>query len=157
MIADLLLTRSTRRSTIIKVKLLFNGSTLERMEKEHLTKLAPASQGGALYSIILLPLRIKGCKSTSRSSKAVRLWNLKHPILKAFSKHPVCSFIFILHLSRLGGGHERSKDEDKALLGDEERYSSAHECVNSRVCRLSPRGASRPWLNRPTLKMEKCK
>ena len=32
-----------RRSTIIKVKLLFNGSTLERMEKEHLTKLAPAS------------------------------------------------------------------------------------------------------------------
>ena len=43
MIADLLLTRSTRRSTIIKVKLLFNGSTLERMEKEHLTKLAPAS------------------------------------------------------------------------------------------------------------------
>jgi len=37
-------TRSERRSTIIKVKLLFNGSTTQRMEKEHLTKLAPASQ-----------------------------------------------------------------------------------------------------------------
>jgi hypothetical protein len=33
----------------------------------------------------------------------------------------------------------------------------AHECVDSRVCGLSPRGAFRPWLNRPTLKMEKCK
>jgi hypothetical protein len=39
MIADLLLTRSA----IIKVKLLFNGSILQRME-EHLAKLAPASQ-----------------------------------------------------------------------------------------------------------------
>ena len=37
-------TRSARRSTIIKVKLLFNGSTSQRMEKEHLAKLAPASQ-----------------------------------------------------------------------------------------------------------------
>jgi hypothetical protein len=37
-------TRSTRKFAIIKVKLLFNGSTLQRMEKEHLTKLAPASQ-----------------------------------------------------------------------------------------------------------------
>jgi hypothetical protein len=36
-------TRSARRSAIIKVKLLFSGSTLARMEKEHLTKLAPAS------------------------------------------------------------------------------------------------------------------
>ena len=36
-------TRSARRSTIIKVKLLFSGSTSLRMEKEHLTKLAPAS------------------------------------------------------------------------------------------------------------------
>ena len=36
-------TRSTRRSTIIMVKLLFNGSTSQRMEKEHLAKLAPAS------------------------------------------------------------------------------------------------------------------
>jgi hypothetical protein len=44
MIADLLLTRSTRRSAIIKVKLLFNGSTSQRMEKEHLIKLAPTSQ-----------------------------------------------------------------------------------------------------------------
>jgi hypothetical protein len=44
MIADLLLTRSTRRSAIIKVKLLFNDSTSQRMEKEHLTKFAPASQ-----------------------------------------------------------------------------------------------------------------
>jgi Trp operon repressor len=43
MIVDLLLTRSTRRSVIIKVKLLFNGSTSQRMEKEHLTKLALAS------------------------------------------------------------------------------------------------------------------
>ena len=33
----------------------------------------------------------------------------------------------------------------------------AHECVDSRVCGLSPRGASRPWLNRPTLKIEKYK
>jgi hypothetical protein len=32
------------RSAIIKVKLLFNSSTSQRMEKEHLTKLAPASQ-----------------------------------------------------------------------------------------------------------------
>jgi len=37
-------TRSARRSAIIKVKLLFNGSTTQRMEKEHLVKLAPASQ-----------------------------------------------------------------------------------------------------------------
>jgi hypothetical protein len=36
-------TRSTRRSTIIKVKLLFSGSTSPSMEKEHLAKLAPAS------------------------------------------------------------------------------------------------------------------
>ena len=33
----------------------------------------------------------------------------------------------------------------------------AHECVDLRVRGLSPRGASRPWSNRPTLKMEKCK
>ena len=33
-------TRSARRSAIIKVKLLFNGSTSQRMEKEHLAKLA---------------------------------------------------------------------------------------------------------------------
>ena len=33
----------------------------------------------------------------------------------------------------------------------------AHECVDSRVCGLRPIGASRPWLNKPTLKMEKCK
>jgi hypothetical protein len=32
------------RSAIIKVKLLFSGSTSPRMEKEHLTKLAPVSQ-----------------------------------------------------------------------------------------------------------------
>jgi hypothetical protein len=32
------------RSAIIKVKLLFNGSTSQRMEKEHLAKLALASQ-----------------------------------------------------------------------------------------------------------------
>jgi hypothetical protein len=32
-----------------------------------------------------------------------------------------------------------------------------HKYVDSRVYGLSPRGASRPWLNRPTLKMEKCK
>jgi hypothetical protein len=37
-------TRSARRSAIIKVKLLFSGSTSPRMEKEHLAKLAPASQ-----------------------------------------------------------------------------------------------------------------
>jgi hypothetical protein len=43
-IADLLLTRSARRYAIIKVKLLFNGSTSQKMETEHLTKLAPASQ-----------------------------------------------------------------------------------------------------------------
>jgi hypothetical protein len=36
-------TRSRRRSAIIKVKLLFNSSTSQRMEKEHLIKLAPAS------------------------------------------------------------------------------------------------------------------
>ena len=38
-------TRSVRRSAIIKVKLLFNGTTSQRMEKEHLTKLAPARLG----------------------------------------------------------------------------------------------------------------
>jgi hypothetical protein len=32
------------RSAIIKVKLLFNDSTSQRMEKEHLAKLAPVSQ-----------------------------------------------------------------------------------------------------------------
>ena len=32
------------RSAIIKVKLLFSGSTSLRMEKEHLAKLTPASQ-----------------------------------------------------------------------------------------------------------------
>jgi hypothetical protein len=32
------------RSAIIKVKLLFSSSTSPRMEKEHLAKLAPASQ-----------------------------------------------------------------------------------------------------------------
>jgi hypothetical protein len=37
------------------------------------------------------------------------------------------------------------------------KYTVAHECVDSRVCGLSPRGASRSWLNRPTLKMKKCK
>ena len=37
-------TRSVRRSAIIKVKLLFNGSTSQSMEKEHLAKLALASQ-----------------------------------------------------------------------------------------------------------------
>jgi hypothetical protein len=35
--------RFVRRSRIIKVKLLFNGSTSQRMEKVHLVKLAPAS------------------------------------------------------------------------------------------------------------------
>ena len=50
-----------------------------------------------------------------------------------------------LHLAPLTA---RRKDEDKALLGDEERRL-AHECVHSRVCGLSPRGASRPGLNRP--------
>ena len=38
-------TRLARRSAIIKVKLLFNGSTSQRMEKEHLAKLAPAPLG----------------------------------------------------------------------------------------------------------------
>jgi hypothetical protein len=37
-------TRSARRSAIIKVKLLFNGNTSQRMEKAHLAKLALASQ-----------------------------------------------------------------------------------------------------------------
>jgi hypothetical protein len=37
-------TRSVRRSTIIKVKLMFSGSTTPRMEKEHLAKLAHVSQ-----------------------------------------------------------------------------------------------------------------
>jgi hypothetical protein len=37
-------TRSVRRSAIIKVKLMFNDITSQRMEKEHLAKLAPASQ-----------------------------------------------------------------------------------------------------------------
>jgi hypothetical protein len=36
-------TRSARKFAIIKVKLLFNGSTSQRMEKEHLAKLALAS------------------------------------------------------------------------------------------------------------------
>ena len=66
-------TRSARRSTFIYVKLLFNRSTSQRMDKEHLAKLALASQWGALYSIILLPLRIKGCRSASRCSSATRL------------------------------------------------------------------------------------
>ena len=38
-------TRSARSSIINKVKLLFNGSTLQRMEKEHLAKLALAPLG----------------------------------------------------------------------------------------------------------------
>ena len=37
-------TRSARRFAIIKVKLLFSGSTSPRIEKKHLAKLAPASQ-----------------------------------------------------------------------------------------------------------------
>jgi len=37
-------TKYVRRSAIIKVKLMFNGSTSQRMEKEHLAKLAPTSQ-----------------------------------------------------------------------------------------------------------------
>jgi len=37
-------TRYARRYAIIKVKLLFNCNTSQRMEKEHLAKLAPASQ-----------------------------------------------------------------------------------------------------------------
>jgi hypothetical protein len=44
MIADLLLIRSSRRSEIIKVYLLFSCSTSPRMDKEHLAKLPPASQ-----------------------------------------------------------------------------------------------------------------
>jgi hypothetical protein len=40
MIVDLLLTRSASRFAIIKVELLFSGSTSPRMEKEHLAKLA---------------------------------------------------------------------------------------------------------------------
>jgi hypothetical protein len=36
-------TRSARRYAIIKVKLLFNSSTSQRMEKQHLTKLTLAS------------------------------------------------------------------------------------------------------------------
>jgi hypothetical protein len=45
MIIDLLLTQDLQeRSAIIKVKVLFSGSTSPRMEKEHLAKLAPASQ-----------------------------------------------------------------------------------------------------------------
>ena len=59
-------TRSARRYAIIKVKVLFSGSTSPSMEKEHLTKLAPTSQWGSLYSIILLPFSVKGCRSTSR-------------------------------------------------------------------------------------------
>jgi hypothetical protein len=44
MIADLLLTKSIRRSAVIKVYLLLRDSTLQWMDKEHLAKLAPASQ-----------------------------------------------------------------------------------------------------------------
>ena len=48
------------------------------------------------------------------------------------SKAPKC-FISILHLSR-PGGHERRKDEDKALFGDEERWLAhgmwIQECVD---------------------------
>ena len=36
-------TRSARRSTVIKVKLLFSGSTSQRIEKEHLAKDGEAS------------------------------------------------------------------------------------------------------------------
>jgi hypothetical protein len=73
MIADLLLTRSARRSAIIQVMLLFSGSTSLRMEKEHLAKLVPASQCGSLYSLTLLPLRVEGCRSASRCSREARL------------------------------------------------------------------------------------
>jgi hypothetical protein len=44
MIVDLLLTKSVRRSAVIKVYLLFSDSTSPWMDKEHLTKLAPTSQ-----------------------------------------------------------------------------------------------------------------
>jgi hypothetical protein len=48
------------------VKLLFSGSSSPRMEKEHLAKLAPAFQWSSLYSIVLLPLSVEGCRSASR-------------------------------------------------------------------------------------------
>jgi hypothetical protein len=88
------------------------------------------------------------CISILKGSKVMKS---KAPNLEGLLQTP-CEVLY-LHLAPLTVRRTegvRCKDEDKALLGDEERYSS------SRVCGLSPRGASRPWLNRPTLKMEKC-
>jgi hypothetical protein len=73
--------------------------------------------------------------------KGSKVMESKAPNLEGLLQTP--GEVLYLHLAPL-----MAKDEDKALLGDEERYSSAHKCVDSRVCGLSPRAASRPWLNR---------
>ena len=52
----------------------------------------------------------------------------KAPNLEGLLQTPVRCFISILYLS--WPDRERCKDEDKALLGNEESYSSAHECVD---------------------------
>ena len=69
--------------------------------------------------------------------KGSKVMESKAPNLEGLLQTP--SEVLYLHLAPL-----TPRDEDKELLGDEERYSSAHECVDSRVCGLSPRGASRP-------------
>jgi len=63
---------------------------------------------------------VEGCRSTYLPSKVARLWNIKHSILKAFSQHQHLCEVLYLHLEPLIV-RERSKMEDKAPLGDEER------------------------------------
>ena len=51
----------------------------------------------------------------------------KAPNLEGLLQTP--NEVLYLHLAPLTTrGHERCKDEDKALLGDEERYSSTRVC-----------------------------
>ena len=57
--------------------------------------------------------------------KGNKVMESKAPNLEGLLQTPVRCFISILHLSQLGGGRERCKDEDKAFIGDEERYSSS--------------------------------
>jgi hypothetical protein len=55
--------------------------------------------------------------------KGSNVMESKAPNLEGLLQTP--SEVLYLHLAPL-----TAKDEDKALLSDEERYSSAHECVD---------------------------
>ena len=55
--------------------------------------------------------------------KGSKVMESKAPNLEGLLQTP--SEVLYLHLAPL-----TARDEDKELLGDEERYSSAHECVD---------------------------